>query len=241
MRLLICAVAALWAVLSVVALTLHAHHDTVSVERVQLTPDAVQGLTDDQLRADILRLEGDLKLPVKGSVARAKKFAAAKQWEAANSLGQATGRQELTNGEKVVSMLTKVVGNVKTPAAQQKKAANSSEDTKMAQELRNVEMEVRMLTKAVMKITPPKMQILKRSYAESARVEGDGSGPPLELPVEAHPTDQAHCFLPDVWARGQCRSDPRGNPVLAREYQKYCSGDENAPACKDYKSRYVSA
>jgi hypothetical protein len=201
MRLLICAVAALWAVLSVVALTLHAHHDTVRVERVQLTPDAVPGLTDDQLRADILRLEGDLKLPVKGSVARAKKFAAAKR----------------------------------------RKAANSSEDTKVAQELKNVEMEVGMLTKAVMKITPPKMQILKRSYAESARVEGDGSGPPLELPVEAHPTDQAHCFLPDVWARGQCRSDPRGNPVLAREYQKYCGGDENAPACKAYQSRYVSA
>jgi hypothetical protein len=201
MRLLICAVAALWAVLSVVALTLHAHHDTVRVERVQLTPDAVPGLTDDQLRADILRLEGDLKLPVKGSVARAKKFAAAKQKKAANSLGHTTGIQEL----------------------------------------KNVEMEVGMLTKAVMKITPPKMQILKRSYAESARVEGDGSGPPLELPVEAHPTDQAHCFLPDVWARGQCRSDPRGNPVLAREYQKYCGGDENAPACKAYQSRYVSA
>jgi hypothetical protein len=201
MRLLICAVAALWAVLSVVALTLHAHHDTVRVERVQLTPDAVPGLTDDQLRADILRLEGDLKLPVKGSVARAKKFAAAKRRKAANSLGHTTGMQEL----------------------------------------KNVEMEVGMLTKAVMKITPPKMQILKRSYAESARVDGDGSGPPLELPVEAHPTDQAHCFLPDVWARGQCRSDPRGNPVLAREYQKYCGGDENAPACKAYQSRYVSA
>ena len=180
MRLLICAVAALWAVLSVVALTLHAHHDTVGVERVQLTPDAVPGLTDDQLRADILRLEGDLKLPVKGSVARAKKFAAAKQRKAANSLGQA--------------------------AKQSKVPANSSEDTEVAQELKNVEKEVGMLTKAVMKqITPPKMQILKRS--ESARVEGDGSGPPLELPVEAHPTDQSHCFLPDVWARGQCRSE----------------------------------
>ena len=209
MRLLICAVAALWAVLSVVALTLHAHHDTLRVERVQLTPDAVPGLTDDQLRADILRLEGDLKLPVKGSVARAKKFAAAKQRKAANSLGQ---------------------------AAKQSKAANSSEDTEVAQELKNVEKEVGMLTKAVMKqITPPKMQILKRS--EITRVEG----PPLELPAEAHPTDEAHCFLPDVWVRGQCRSDPRGNPVLAREYQKYCGGDENAPACKAYKSRYVSA
>lgn len=240
MRLLICAVAALWAVLSVVALTLHAHHDTVRVERVQLTPDAVPGLTDDQLRADILRLEGDLKLPVKGSVARAKKFAAAKQRKAANSLGQATEMQELPNGEKEVDMLMKVLGNVKTPASKQSKAAKSSEDTKVAQELKNVEKEVGMLTKAVMKQrTPPKMQILKRS--EITRVEGDGSGPPLELPVEAHPTDQSHCFLPDVWARGQCRSDPRGNPVLAREYQKYCGGDENAPACKAYKSRYVSA
>jgi hypothetical protein len=207
----------------------------VSVERVQLTPDAVPGLTDDQLRADILRLEGDLKLPVKGSVARAKKFAAAKQWEAANSLGQATGMQELPNGKKVVRMLTKVVGHVKTPSAKQKKAANSSEDTKMAQELKKVEMEVGMLTKAVMKITPPKMQILKRS--EITRVEG----PPLELPVEAHPADQAHCFHPDIWVRDQCRSDPRGNPVLAREYQHLCGGNENAPACKDYKSRYVSA
>jgi hypothetical protein len=195
MRLLICAVAALWAVLSVVALTLHAHHDTVRVERVQLTPDAVPGLTDDQLRADILRLEGDLKLPVKGSVARAKKFAAAKR----------------------------------------RKAANSSEDTKVAQELKNVEMEVGMLTKAVMKITPPKMQILR--MAEINRVEG----PPLELPVEAHPTDQAHCFHPDIWVKGQCRSDPRGNLVLQHEYQHLCGGNENAPACKDYKSRYVSA
>jgi hypothetical protein len=201
MRLLICAVAALWAVLSVVALTLHAHHDTMNVERVQLTPDAVPGLTDDQLRADILRLEGDLKLPVKGSVARAKKFAAAKRRKAANSLGHTTGMQEL----------------------------------------KNVEMEVGMLTKAVMKITPPKMQILKRSYAESARVDGDGSGPPLELPVEAHPTDQAHCFHPDIWVKGQCRSDPRGNLVLQHEYQHLCGGNENAPACKDYKSRYVSA
>jgi hypothetical protein len=207
----------------------------VSVERVQFTPDAVPGLTDDQLRADILRLEGDLKLPVRGSVARAKKFAAAKQSKAANSLGQATGMQELPNGEKVVSMLRKGVGNAKTPAAKQKKAANSSEDTKMAQELRNVEMEVRMLTKAVMKITPPKMQILR--VAEINRVDG----PPLELPVEAQPTDKAHCFHPDIWVRDQCRSDPRGNPVLAREYQRLCGGNDNAPACKDYKSRYVSA
>ena len=254
MRLLVSAVAAVWAVLSVVALMRHAHPDTVRAERVQLTTapsHAVSGLADYQLRADTLPLEGqmvqgDLKFPVKSSVARAKKLAAAKRRKA-DKRSEDT-EEELSHVTKEVGMLTtfvtKFAGNVKPTAPKQREAVNSSED--ISSDLSKVEKEVGMLTKVVMKKIPrPKMQILRREYSraggESSSGAADGSGPALELPVDAHRLDKLHCFLPDVWSRGQCRSDPRGNRVLQREYQRFCGDDEDVPKCKTYQSRYVSA
>jgi len=254
MRLLISAVAAVWAVLSVVALMRHAHPDTVRAERVQLTTaplQAVPGLADYERRAGTLRLEGQmaqghLKSPVKGSVARAKNLAAAKQGKAAKRSEDT--EEELSHVTEEVGMLTKFVtkfaGNVKPTAPRQREAVNSSED--ISNDLSKVEEEVSRLTKVVVKkITRPKMQILRREYSRgggaSSSAAADGSGPALELPVDAHRLDKLHCFLPDVWSRGQCRSDPRGNRVLQREYQSFCGNDEKAPKCKTYQSRYVSA